>query len=223
MRTSILLTVVAVLCLVSCGDDDNPMAGSGNIIRVRQTLNVADMSYNASYISIENQTEYRLLWATPDMVVRNYAPGKQVQLVMEFDPPLETRHDNVPVTFLSILSAETGSTSRLAVPDAEAQADDWHAVSVGVQCGQNSATDASYFNISAGFQEISTAGATMQHLTITFTVPETYTQGGDAGSPVLPGDIHLTSLLFSTYLDGNTSAADPPVWPGEYTPPAPAR
>ncbi len=216
---ALIIGGIATLALLGCGEDDDPVAGDSPCADANSRC--ASFRMHGEDISIfeffdvgVNQTAVSGEWPVDGKVVVGYAPGRRMIVTLTFDDPIEVSYD-LPYLHLSfIASLSPGfSYNRFANATVDVKTTGTIAVPMSsVEIRGASGGGESYLGFASTFDSPS-EGQTLRSIEWSMVVPETYTTGAASGTPILPGDLPVTFLAWSTTLDGDRRG-DPPIMQG---------
>ena len=213
--------LTALALVVAACDDDDPVGGNNapcddaNVACLTLTLNPADMTYESTYSPLLDRTEHVLRWDVDPAMIAGYAPGRRVMVTVNFSPPVRARMDHNSEAFRFGAGDTTSCHDRWSDVSASVSSTEWTTAGNDVvpsgECdsGEPSVTVTIVF---AAIDE----NDELRRIRSEFTVPSTYTDGPNQGTPVLPGDLEVFRIELSAPIPGDTRQ-DPPAWQGEFT------
>jgi hypothetical protein len=209
----VLLGVV----FMACGDD--PVVGhspcdDANTACLSLRLKAADMTYTSGYDPGVAGTFHTLSWDVSSREITGFAPGRRLMITVTFEPPVEVRYDHAEHAFFMSAGASPGCLDRYASATPSLVSTGWTNVEITASYQGECVSGATRLVSLAYFAPLA-AGDRLSRLELDMTVPETYTDGGSSGEPVLAGDIGLNELYLRARIDGNNEG-DPPAWPGHF-------
>jgi len=217
------VSLICAAVVVACSDDDedNPTApvnlcDQENTSCVSLTLDGSAVIYESTYDASYNETGHALQWNVANQTLSDYGPGQRIHIEITFSPPLRVRYYHPLQAFNLYVGTPLVCTDRYVLPTETFTHAGWNNAMNVVACNGSCYNDASSVGLGASFAPL-TPGAELSHMSFDFVVPETYTEGTEIGTDVIPGDLPFHGLWFYARIAGD-NPGDPPIWPGEYTP-----
>lgn len=224
LRLMLVLAVTGIL-FTACGDDD-PVVGNSACLDddtacFSKQLRADDVTYSSSYYSdsVLDETNHKLSWDTGNATLAGFGPGRRMIITVFFTPHVVVLRDHGLQAFVLTAGGTTGgfNGSVSVTPDMDIVGE-WNPSSRRVDIRRDSASGSVRLIIQVTFDALA-EGTVLERMTFDFQVPETYTSGSAAGSPVLAGDLDVTDIGLGGKTPGNTEG-DPLVWQGDSGPPA---
>src|SRR5262245_23953212 len=180
------LALLGVL-FVSCGDDDNPAAADdpcddANATCLTLQVTPADVGQLAVYNPGPNTSQHAITWDV-DRVLSDYAPGQHITLTVKFNPPVKVRYDHLEENLTISAGPEALCYDRTDNPDYTFTVGGWTRNASQIDCMGACTTGESRVVFSAGWVALE-SGDQLAQVTFDFVVPDTYSLGAGAGTPI---------------------------------------
>jgi hypothetical protein len=209
----ILVTILLLSLFAACSDDD-PTAGTSpcldddtSCLTVRATAD--QMTYTSNYDPMFDLSEYSYVWTTAGEELADFRPGQHVTITLVFSPPLEVLYDHADQSTWLVTAPPACGSGFVRFDGTSSVSGNWPAPTPTVDI-EGCATGTPRLRVINTTRDLKT-GQELRSLTCTFTVPDTYESGGDAGETIPSGNLTVVSISTGTSHTGPLQG--PPIWP----------